>query len=239
MLQANRALRALSLFASPGRLGRPLTYFRLPGMSQIDSVLLLRRQRGRPDRLAVLRLHARGPGPGRLPPARSLPPVRPHALGRRPRSTTSRCWGRVKTPTLLVAGEADIISDIPSTELTYQALGQPRQDADEVRQSARPGGRLRPLRPRLEPPRAARGLPAGDRLARPAPAGPCPPRSGRPSPPPVASDPGLSRVPSSESMQICDQVSNSVRSEPDRRMGRKPASASPSSRGATSGRSSS
>ncbi len=36
MLTANRAIRALSIFASPGRLGRPLTYFRLPGMSLID-----------------------------------------------------------------------------------------------------------------------------------------------------------------------------------------------------------
>ncbi len=36
MLRANRALRALTLFASPGRLGRPLTYFRPPGMDLID-----------------------------------------------------------------------------------------------------------------------------------------------------------------------------------------------------------
>ena len=33
--------------------------------------------------------------------------------------------GRVKTPTLLVAGEADIISDFPSTELTYREIGSP------------------------------------------------------------------------------------------------------------------
>ncbi len=32
---------------------------------------------------------------------------------------------RVKAPTLMVAGQADIISDIPSTELTYRALSSP------------------------------------------------------------------------------------------------------------------
>ena len=36
MLAANRGLRVLSLFASPGRLGRPLAFFRLPGMELID-----------------------------------------------------------------------------------------------------------------------------------------------------------------------------------------------------------
>ena len=64
-----------------------------------------------------------------------------------------------RRPTLMVAGEADIISDIPSTELTYRGARQPRQGPDEIRHIARPGGRLRPLRPGLEPPRAPRDFP--------------------------------------------------------------------------------
>ena len=33
--------------------------------------------------------------------------------------------GKVKTPTLMVAGQADIISDVPSTELNYRAISSP------------------------------------------------------------------------------------------------------------------
>ena len=91
MLLANRALRTLNLFASPGRLGRPLTYFRMPGMNMIDSFYYSERQRRRSDRLAVLRLHPRGPRPRRLPAARPLPQVRPHALGRRPDRLLRAC----------------------------------------------------------------------------------------------------------------------------------------------------
>ena len=43
--------------------------------------------------------------------------------------------GRVKTPTLLVAGEGDIMSDIPSTELMYRALGSPDKDLMEFGKS--------------------------------------------------------------------------------------------------------
>ena len=33
--------------------------------------------------------------------------------------------GEIRTPTLLVAGDGDIMSDVPSTELTFAALGSP------------------------------------------------------------------------------------------------------------------
>src|SRR5262249_20882215 len=36
MLRANRGLRLLALFASPGRLGRPLMVARFPGLDRID-----------------------------------------------------------------------------------------------------------------------------------------------------------------------------------------------------------
>ena len=37
----------------------------------------------------------------------------------------AKLLGRVQTPILLVAAEGDIMSDVPSTELTYQGLGSP------------------------------------------------------------------------------------------------------------------
>ncbi len=37
----------------------------------------------------------------------------------------AKLLGRVQTPILLVASEGDIMSDVPSTELTYQGLGSP------------------------------------------------------------------------------------------------------------------
>ena len=79
--------------------------------------------------------------------------------------------GKVTTPTLLIAGDGDIMSDVPSTELTFAGLGSPDKIDDEVRQVPRSCRRLWPLRPGLEPARLARDLSADHRLARPAPAG--------------------------------------------------------------------
>ena len=81
MLAANRGLRVLSLFASPGRLGRPLAFFRMPGMEHDRPILLLERECRPRDDLSVLRLHARGHRAGGIAAARSLPRVRPHAFG--------------------------------------------------------------------------------------------------------------------------------------------------------------
>jgi lysosomal acid lipase/cholesteryl ester hydrolase len=124
MLQANRALRALSLLASPGRLGRPLTYFRLPGMSQIDRFYF---SGDNVDERTVSRFYGytlEDPGAGAF---RQLDPYLQygHMISADGRVDYAALLGRVTTPTLLVAGEADIISDVPSTELTFQAIGSP------------------------------------------------------------------------------------------------------------------
>ena len=124
MLLANRALRALSLFASPGRLGRPLTYFRLPGMGQIDRFYY---SDDNVDERTVSRFYGytlEDPGAGAF---RQLDPYLQygHMLSADGKVDYSALLGRVKVPTLMVAGEADIISDVPSTELTYAALGSP------------------------------------------------------------------------------------------------------------------
>lgn len=124
MLGANRALRGLSLFASPGRLGRPLTYFRLPGMSMIDRFYFSNEN---VDPRTVSRFYGytlEDTGPGAL---RQLDPYleQGHMLSANRRIDYAALLGAITTPTLMVAGEGDIISDIPSTELTFQGIGSP------------------------------------------------------------------------------------------------------------------
>ncbi len=122
MLRANRALRALSLFASPGRLGRPLTYFRMPGMGAIDSFYY---SDDNVDERTVSRFYGytlEDPGPGAF---RQLDRYLQsgHMLSADGHTDYSALLDRVKVPTLMVAGKVDIISDVPSTEQTFQALG--------------------------------------------------------------------------------------------------------------------
>ena len=83
MLAANRGLRVLSLFASPGRLGRPLAFFRLPGMALIDRFYY---SNDNVDRETISRFYGytlEDTGPGALAPARSLPGIWTHGLSRR------------------------------------------------------------------------------------------------------------------------------------------------------------
>ena len=122
MLRANRALRALSLFASPGRLGRPLKYYRPPGMDMIDRFYYSNEN---VDPETVSRFYGytlEDTGPGAL---RQLDPYLEfgHMLSADRSIDYAAIMGRIKTPTLLVAGEGDIMSDIPSTELMYNAIG--------------------------------------------------------------------------------------------------------------------
>jgi lysosomal acid lipase/cholesteryl ester hydrolase len=124
MLRANRALRALSLFASPGRLGRPLKFYRPPGMDLIDRFYYSNEN---VDSRTVSRFYGytlEDTGPGAL---RQLDPYLEfgHMVSADRTIDYAALLGRIRTPTLLIAGEGDIMSDIPSTELMYQALGSP------------------------------------------------------------------------------------------------------------------
>ncbi|MGP0066066.1 MAG: alpha/beta fold hydrolase [Isosphaeraceae bacterium] len=127
MLRANRALRALALLASPGRLGRPLKYYRPPGMDLIDRFYYSNEN---VDAQTVSRFYGytlEDTGPGAL---RQLDPYLEfgHMLSADRSIDYVELLGRIKTPTLLVAGEGDIMSDIPSTELMYTALGSPDKE---------------------------------------------------------------------------------------------------------------
>jgi lysosomal acid lipase/cholesteryl ester hydrolase len=124
MLRANQGLRLLSLVASPGRLGRPLAFVRLPGMEMIDRFYYSNEN---VDRLTVSRFYGytlEDTGPGAL---RQLAPYLRygHMLSADGKVDYSAMLGQVTTPTLLVAGDGDIMSDVPSTELTFAGLGSP------------------------------------------------------------------------------------------------------------------
>jgi lysosomal acid lipase/cholesteryl ester hydrolase len=124
MLSANQGLRALTLIASPGRLGRPLAFVKVPGMELIDRFYYSNEN---VDRLTISRFYGytlEDTGAGAL---RQLAPYLKygHMLSADRRIDYAERLGDVTTPTLLIAGEGDIMSDVPSTELTFLALGSP------------------------------------------------------------------------------------------------------------------
>jgi lysosomal acid lipase/cholesteryl ester hydrolase len=124
MLRANRGLRLLLHAMSTGRFARPMMYARLPGLGRIDQFYFTV---DNVDQRTISRFYGyalEDPGRGAL---KQLD--RYLELGRLVSADgkidyVSR-FGAIKTPTLLVAGESDYISDIPSTLLTFNALGSP------------------------------------------------------------------------------------------------------------------
>jgi pimeloyl-ACP methyl ester carboxylesterase len=124
MLAANRGLRVLTLFASPGRLGRPLAFFKVPGMERIDRFYYSNEN---VDRRTISRFYGytlEDTGPGAL---RQLAPYLEfgHMLSADGRIDYSARLGEITVPTLLIAGDGDIMSDVPSTELTLCGLASP------------------------------------------------------------------------------------------------------------------
>jgi pimeloyl-ACP methyl ester carboxylesterase len=122
MLRANGGIRALSNVASPGRLGRPLTFFRMPGMEKIDRFYYTAEN---VDRRTISRFYGytlEDPGPGAL---RQLAPYlkNGHMLSADGVIDYSARLGEVNVPTLMVAGAGDLISDVPSTRMTFDAIG--------------------------------------------------------------------------------------------------------------------
>jgi pimeloyl-ACP methyl ester carboxylesterase len=122
MLLANRGLRVLTLFASPGRLGRPLAFFRLPGMERIDRFYYSNEN---VDPVTISRFYGytlEDTGAGAL---RQLDPYLRygHMLSADRRDDYAARLGQINAPILMIAGDGDIMSDVRSTELTFAALG--------------------------------------------------------------------------------------------------------------------
>jgi pimeloyl-ACP methyl ester carboxylesterase len=122
MLRANRGLRLLALFASPGRLGRPLMCTRFPGLDRIDQFYYTA---ANVDRTTVARFYGytlEDTGRGAL---RQLDPYLQYGRfvsADRATDYVARLTD-VKVPVLMVAGDGDVMSDVPSTLLTFHALG--------------------------------------------------------------------------------------------------------------------
>ena len=124
MRKADKMLRTLSLGLSTGRLGRPMMYGRMPFMEKIDRFYFTQ---ANVDDRTVSRFYGytvEDPGAGAL---KQLDPYlsQGHMLSSDGTIDYAAGLDRVTTPILMVAGEADIMADIPSSILTFNAVGSP------------------------------------------------------------------------------------------------------------------
>jgi pimeloyl-ACP methyl ester carboxylesterase len=124
MLAANGGIRALLHVASAGRLGRPLTFYKMPGMEKIDRFYY---SVDNVDWRTISRFYGytlEDPGPGAL---RQFAPYLKygHMLSADGAVDYSARLGEITVPTLMIAGAADLISDVPSTRMTFDALASP------------------------------------------------------------------------------------------------------------------
>ena len=121
MLTANRGLQRLSQVASTGRLGRPLMIMRIPGLDKIDQFYF---SDANVDRTTVSRFYGYTLEDTGCAALKQLDPYL--AIGRFLSADRSIDYvarlDEVHTPLLMVAGDGDIMSDIPSTELTFNAV---------------------------------------------------------------------------------------------------------------------
>jgi lysosomal acid lipase/cholesteryl ester hydrolase len=122
MLRANRGLRILATLVSTGRIGRPLMFARFPGLDRIDQFYYTSRN---VDKRTIKRFYGYTLEDIGRSALRQLDPYLEfgHFYSADRAVDYSARLGEVTTPTLLVAGESDCMSDMPSTELTFAAIG--------------------------------------------------------------------------------------------------------------------
>jgi pimeloyl-ACP methyl ester carboxylesterase len=124
MLKANRALRGLMRLVSTGRIAQPMMFYRLPGLATIDRFYYTA---ANVDRRTINRFYGytlENPGRGAL---RQLDPYleRGHFVSADRTIDYAQRLGEITTPTLLVAGDGDIMSDVASTQMTFDGLSSP------------------------------------------------------------------------------------------------------------------
>jgi pimeloyl-ACP methyl ester carboxylesterase len=122
MLRANRGLRLLARVASPGRLGRPLMVARFPGLDRIDQFYYTSEN---VDRTTVARFYGYTLEDTGRSALKQLDPYLEfgHFLSADGRVDYAARLGEVEVPVLMIAGDGDVMSDVPSTLLTFNALG--------------------------------------------------------------------------------------------------------------------
>ena len=121
MLHANRGLRVMLQVISTGRIARPLMWYRPSILAKIDGFYYTA---ANVDKKTIDRFYGyalENPGRGAL---KQLDPYLEQGrfLSADRRFDYSANLGRVGTPLLLVAGEADGMSDIASTRRTFNAV---------------------------------------------------------------------------------------------------------------------
>lgn len=124
MLRANRGLRVLSSVLSTGRIGRPLMVARFPGLERIDQFYYTSEN---VDKRTIQRFYGYTLEDAGRSALRQLDPYLEfgHYVSADRSVDYSARLGEVTTPTLLVGADKDCMSDMPSTELTFAALGSP------------------------------------------------------------------------------------------------------------------
>jgi lysosomal acid lipase/cholesteryl ester hydrolase len=136
MLRANRALRLMLRFVSTGRIARPMRHGRPPGLAHIDGFYYTA---ANVDNKTIDRFYGftlENPGRGAL---KQLDPYLEtgHFVSADRRIDYVQLLPKVTTPTLFVAGEGDVMSNIESTMLTYNAVSS--RDKDLLRLGRRDG----------------------------------------------------------------------------------------------------
>ena len=121
MLKANRAIRGLLRIISTGRMARPMMFGRPPGLESIDRLYYTA---ANVDRSTVNRFYGytlENPGRGAL---KQLDPYLEYGTFVSADASFDYFDNlhKVNTPLLMIAGDGDIMSDIRSTELSFQGV---------------------------------------------------------------------------------------------------------------------
>jgi len=122
MLKANRALRMLLSVVSTGRIARPMMWARPGGLEKIDRFYYTA---ANVDPETISRFYGytlENPGKGALGQLDSYL-ASGHMQSADGRLDYAEHLGRVKVPTLMIAGEADLMADIPSSLITFEGFG--------------------------------------------------------------------------------------------------------------------
>ncbi|CAN5890636.1 alpha/beta fold hydrolase [soil metagenome] len=124
MLKANRNLRLLLYAFSTGRIARPLSLARPPGLDKIDRMYYTA---DNVDRRTVNRFYAftlEDPGSGTLEQLDTYLEFG-HLVSVNRQIDYFEGLGSITVPSLFVAGDGDIMADLPSKQRTFDALGSP------------------------------------------------------------------------------------------------------------------
>jgi lysosomal acid lipase/cholesteryl ester hydrolase len=124
MLRANRGLRVLARFASPGRMGRPLMFFRFPGLDRIDQFYYTSEN---VDKLTISRFYGYTLEDTGRSALQQLDPYLEfgHFISADRKIDYAARLAEFTTPTLMIAGDADCMSNVPSTLQTLNAMSSP------------------------------------------------------------------------------------------------------------------